>query len=57
MILQVIYIAQLTLDFGECSQLSDVSALAALGGLQNLAQLTLNFGNCSPPGRIAVLAP
>ena len=40
-------LAQLTLDFGYCSQLSDVSALAALGGLQNLAQLTLDFEGCS----------
>ena len=40
---------KLTLDFSHChcSQLSDVSALAALGNLQKLAQLTLQFWGCS----------
>ena len=37
---------KLTLNFYSCSQLSDVSALAALGGLQNIAQLNLYFGGC-----------
>ena len=32
------------MNFADCRQLSDVSALAALGGLQNLAQLRLKSG-------------
>ena len=46
---------KLTLNFQHCSQLSDVSALAALGDLQNLAQLDLNFGDCSHLSDVSAL--
>ena len=49
-------IAQLTLKFKHCIKLSDVPALAALGGLQNFAQLTLDFSGCRELSDVSALA-
>ena len=47
---------KLTLDFSNCQELSDVSALAALGNLKKITQLTLDFVGCSKLSDVSSLA-